>query len=91
MIAGCNGRLATNQHQDEDTHGAATDMLLLIGEDAEIIHGWRSSKTDLAWSALPTDDRTGFLIDSTLESTFGLQMAVLPSGSAMHPYCHRPS
>lgn len=62
MIAGCNGKLATNQHQDEDTHGAATDMLLLIGEDTEIIHGWRSSKTDLAWSALPTDDRTGFLI-----------------------------
>ena len=62
MIAGCNGKLATNQHRDEDTHGAATDMLLLIGEDTEIIHGWRSSKTDLAWSALPTDDRTGFLI-----------------------------
>ena len=54
MIAGCNGKLVTNQHQDEDTQGAATDVLLLISESADVIQRWRPIKTDLAWSAAST-------------------------------------
>lgn len=62
MIAGRHGRMVTNRYQDEDASGAATDMLLLIGDDAGILHDWRPGKTDLAWSALPADDGKGFLI-----------------------------
>ncbi|NYB76858.1 WD40 repeat domain-containing protein [Stenotrophomonas maltophilia] len=54
MIAGCNGKVATNQHQDADTHGAATDVLLLVSESADVTQRWRPSKTDLAWSAAST-------------------------------------
>jgi hypothetical protein len=62
MIAGCAGRVVTNRHQDEDASGAATDMLVLVGDDARTLHEWRPGKTDLAWSALPANDGTGFLI-----------------------------
>jgi len=89
MIAGCNGKVSTNQHQDEDALGAATDVLLLVGEGADISQRWRPSKTDLAWSAIPIIDKDQLLIqfDSGiyLWSTDGTPPQRISEATAMSP------